>query len=102
MCCFLVLFAFALNKVLIYYAVISTAYKGSSVCGITREGIVDLKMRKAPGWELERFMHDKFSCLKKSQNFIENYYYPIPDKWINPPPGSVSYKDLDRIQTDEP
>ncbi len=94
--CFYCFLAFISYKGLNYYALFSSAKKMTSVCGLTREAMDDLKKRRAPNWEVEKFMHDKYSCLKENQNFIENFYFPVPDNWINPPPGSVTYEDIHR------
>ncbi|MDO6388465.1 hypothetical protein [Uliginosibacterium sp. 31-12] len=86
--------AFATYKALGLYLLYTNSKKMVFECGATREAMNDLKKRKAPNWEVERFMHEKFSCLTQKQNFLEKLVFPVPDNWINPPPGSVSYDKI--------
>jgi hypothetical protein len=87
------LVAFVAYKAIGFYVFYTFANSVVAQCTSLDE-IASLKIRKASGTEVERFMHTTFSCVKEKQNLIQAHYFPVPDKWLNPPPGSVTYKDI--------
>lgn len=54
----------------------------------------ELKARKAPPADIEEFMRVKFGCIASKQNALQAFFFKIPETWLNPPPGSVTYEDL--------
>lgn len=90
------LVAFGAYKAVGFYVFYSFAKNVAGQC-TSLEEMAALKQRKASGPEVERFMHTTFSCVKGKQNFIQAHYFPVPDTWITPPPGSVTYKDIPDI-----
>lgn len=80
------------------YAMFSVSKKLVVECGMSKEAMDDLVRRKAPGWEVEKFTHEKYSCLNNKQNIVENFFFPVPENWINPVPGSLTYKDVIKKQ----
>lgn len=53
-----------------------------------------MKARKAPPEEIEAFMRSAFGCVVSKQNPLQAFFFKIPETWLNPPPGSVTYEDL--------
>jgi hypothetical protein len=75
----------------IFYTIAQTA---TSECNFNSDEVQELKTKKASNLEIEMFMHKRFSCLKEKQNPIQTFFFPVPEKWINPPPGSITYEDI--------
>ena len=73
----------------VYYTIAETMAQCTSM-----EEIASLKSRKAPGVEVEKFMHTTYSCVKEKENSIQAHYFQVPDNWLNPPPGSVTYESI--------
>ena len=94
---FYCLVIFIAYKALSYYSFYSFAIH-SGECGVSKMAMEDLKKRQAPSWEVEKFLHDKYSCVKEKQTPIDKFFHPIPENWINPPPGSVTYEDIFKHQ----
>ncbi len=67
----------------------------SSECSSLKKAC-ELVKREASGEEVENYMHNTFSCIKQKQTYFESLFLPIPEKWINPPAGSVTYKSLQK------
>lgn len=53
-----------------------------------------MKARRAPPREVEDFMRRAFGCIESKQSALQAFFFPIPDAWRNPPPGSVTYESL--------
>jgi len=86
--------AYGIYYVFTLYVVYTIAQTAKSECNFNRDEIQELKSKKASNLEIEMFMHKKFSCLKEKQTPIQAFFFPVPENWINPPPGSVTYDDI--------
>lgn len=75
------------------YILYTIAQTGTNECNFNHAEIDDLKSKKASSLEIEMFMHKKFSCLKEKQSPIQTFFFPVPENWINPPPGSITYDE---------
>ena len=78
----------------ILYTIAQTATIECDFKDFSDAGIQKLKARKASSLELEMLMHKSFSCLKEKQNPVQTFFFPVPENWINPPPGSITYDKL--------
>ncbi len=75
-----------------YYAMYKVAVYSSECTSVKKA--CELVKREASGAEVENYMHNTFSCIQQKQTYFESLFLPIPAEWINPPPGSVTYKSL--------
>lgn len=78
----------------VLYTISQTALMECGFEDFSEAGIQELKARKASSLELEMIMRKNFSCLKEKQNGVQNFFFPVPENWINPPPGSITYDKL--------
>lgn len=76
------------------YILYTIAQTATNECNFNNADVQVLKARKASNLEIEMFMHKRFSCLKEKQNPVQTFFFPVPENWINPPPGSVTYENL--------
>lgn len=85
-------FGFVAYKALNYYVLYAYAMTMNECTDF--EEAASLKRQKASGFEVEQYLHKTYSCIKQRQGFLQSIFYPVPDKWLNPPSGSVSYMDI--------
>jgi hypothetical protein len=76
------------------YVLYTIGQKLTIECNFNLDEIKELKIRKASSSEIEMYVHKKYTCLKEKQNSIENFFFPVPENWINPPLGSLTYDKL--------
>lgn len=86
--------AYGAYYVFTLYILYTIALTATSECNFNHSEVDDLKTRKASSIEIEMFMHKKFSCLKEKQSPLQTFFFPVPENWINPPPGSVTYDKI--------
>jgi hypothetical protein len=97
---------FSIAKKLLIVGVIGyVAYKGTAIyvyntmgsaflqCSSLDEWTA-LKKRRASNQEVAAAQHKAWSCVKEKQGAIQAFFYPVPEMWLNPPPDSVTYRNI--------
>ena len=86
--------AYGVYYVFTLYILYTIALTATSECNFNHAEVQELKTKKASSLEIEMFMHKKFSCLKEKQSPLQTFFFPVPENWINQPPGSVTYEKI--------
>lgn len=87
-------FVYGIYYAFTLYILYTIAQTATTECNFNNAEVDELKLKKASNLEIEMFMHKRFSCLKEKQSPIQTFFFPVPENWINPPPGSITYEDI--------
>lgn len=79
-------------------AVFYSLYKFATYAGecTSLENICALAQQRASNRGVTAAMANAYACIKKRQPFVESLFRPIPNSFLNPPPESLSYKDVEK------
>lgn len=85
---------FLLYKAAVVYSVYKAGKYASECTSMAK--LCALAERRASNEEVAAAMATAYACIQEKQSFAESWIFPISENFLNPPPDSVTYRDVEK------
>ena len=89
-----VLVLFLLYKAALFYSVYKMGVYASECTSMAK--VCELAERRASNEEVAAAMAATYACIQEKRSFVESWIFPITENFLNPPPDSVTYRDVEK------
>lgn len=85
---------FLIYKAAVFYSVYKMGVYASECTSMAK--VCELAERRASNEKVAAAMATAYACIQEKQSFAESWIFPISENFLNPPPDSVTYRDVEK------